>query len=129
VTTAAARAPGTQATAGCCVAAAGSAVDADLGEYAGWLDSERIVGNLPRAYADLGVGPASTCRLRSRTRSNTTTEPLPCLASRRAQIDHWGRPATTGINREMIGIASDLADLADDVDSELTRSLPPWLPG
>jgi cyclase len=25
----------------------------DLGEYAGWLDSERIVGNLHRAYADL----------------------------------------------------------------------------
>jgi cyclase len=28
---------------------------ADLGEYAGWLDSERIVGNLHRAYADLGA--------------------------------------------------------------------------
>ena len=27
----------------------------DLGEYAGWLDSERIVGNLHRAYADLGA--------------------------------------------------------------------------
>ena len=25
----------------------------DLGEYGGWLDSERIVGNLHRAYADL----------------------------------------------------------------------------
>ena len=31
---------------------------ADLGEYAAWLDSERIVGNLHRAYADLGAaGP------------------------------------------------------------------------
>ncbi len=27
----------------------------DLGQYAGWLDSERIVGNLHRAYADLGA--------------------------------------------------------------------------
>jgi cyclase len=27
----------------------------DLGGYAGWLDSERIVGNLHRAYADLGA--------------------------------------------------------------------------
>jgi cyclase len=27
--------------------------DLDLGEYAGWLDSERIVGNLHRAYRDL----------------------------------------------------------------------------
>jgi cyclase len=27
----------------------------DLGEYADWLDSERIVGNLHRAYADLGA--------------------------------------------------------------------------
>ncbi|MCW2855307.1 MAG: fold metallo-hydrolase [Marmoricola sp.] len=31
--------------------------DVDLGEYAGWLDSERIVGNLHRAYRDLdGTG-------------------------------------------------------------------------
>jgi cyclase len=27
--------------------------DTDLGEYAGWLDRERIVGNLHRAYSDL----------------------------------------------------------------------------
>ena len=27
--------------------------ETDLGEYAGWLDRERIVGNLHRAYADL----------------------------------------------------------------------------
>ena len=32
--------------------------ETDLGEYAGWLDRERIVGNLHRAYADLGAtGP------------------------------------------------------------------------
>ena len=29
--------------------------ETDLGEYAGWLDRERIVGNLHRAYADLGA--------------------------------------------------------------------------
>jgi len=27
----------------------------DLGQYDGWLDRERIVGNLHRAYADLGA--------------------------------------------------------------------------
>jgi cyclase len=27
----------------------------DLGGYAGWLDGERIVGNLHRAYTDLGA--------------------------------------------------------------------------
>ena len=30
-----------------------AAREADLGDYAGWLDSERIVGNLHRAYCDL----------------------------------------------------------------------------
>ena len=30
----------------------------DLGPYAGWTDTERIVGNLHRAYADLAVAPA-----------------------------------------------------------------------
>jgi cyclase len=30
-----------------------AARDTELGEYAGWLDSERIVGNLHRAYCDL----------------------------------------------------------------------------
>lgn len=30
-----------------------TASETDLGEYAGWLDSERIVGNLHRAYRDL----------------------------------------------------------------------------
>jgi cyclase len=29
---------------------------ADLGQYSGWLDSERIVGNLHRAYCDLDPG-------------------------------------------------------------------------
>jgi cyclase len=35
----------------------GLARQTDLGEYAAWLDSERIVGNLHRAYADLGAAP------------------------------------------------------------------------
>jgi len=34
-----------------------AALDTDLGRYAGLLDAERIVGNLHRAYAELG-GPA-----------------------------------------------------------------------
>jgi cyclase len=34
-----------------------AALDTDLGRYAGLLDTERIVGNLHRAYAELG-GPA-----------------------------------------------------------------------
>jgi cyclase len=33
-----------------------TARQAELGEYAGWLDSERIVGNLHRAYRDLDPG-------------------------------------------------------------------------
>jgi cyclase len=32
-----------------------TARQADLGEYDGWLDRERIVGNLHRGYADLGA--------------------------------------------------------------------------
>ena len=35
-----------------------TARETDLGEYRPWLDSERIVGNLHRAYADLGASPA-----------------------------------------------------------------------
>jgi cyclase len=31
--------------------------DADLGPFSGLLDPERLVGNLHRAYADLGAGP------------------------------------------------------------------------
>jgi cyclase len=37
-----------------------AAREADLGAYAGWLDAERIVGNLHRAYAELdGVAPGA----------------------------------------------------------------------
>jgi cyclase len=34
----------------------------DLGEYAGWSDAERIVGNLHRAHAEL-AGGARGCRI------------------------------------------------------------------
>jgi len=37
-----------------------AAREADLGEYAGWLDAERIVGNLHRAYLELdGAAPGA----------------------------------------------------------------------
>ena len=37
-----------------------AARDADLGEFAGWLDAERLVGNLHRAYAELdGAAPGA----------------------------------------------------------------------
>ncbi len=35
-----------------------TARETDLGQYAGWLDSERIVGNLHRAYR--GLDPRTT---------------------------------------------------------------------
>ncbi len=34
--------------------------EADLGDYAGWLDAERLVANLHRAYADERGVPATT---------------------------------------------------------------------
>lgn len=34
-----------------------AASETDLGRFAGWADAERIVGNLHRAYAELGVAP------------------------------------------------------------------------
>jgi cyclase len=37
-----------------------AAREADLGEYAEWLDSERIVGNLHRAYCDLSQSEGDT---------------------------------------------------------------------
>jgi cyclase len=74
------------------LAAAGQGMDAglpplelarhlDLGDYAGWLDSERIVGNLHRAYADLGgmqqVDPVAA--LKDMVAYNNG-KPLPCYA-------------------------------------------------
>jgi cyclase len=53
----------------------------DLGDYAGWLDSERIVGNLHRAYADLGAAADVdvTAALTDMVRYNNG-EPLSCYA-------------------------------------------------
>ena len=53
----------------------------DLGEYDGWLDRERIVGNLHRAYADLGA--VDTVDLRAALADMVTFnggKPLSCYA-------------------------------------------------
>jgi cyclase len=57
-----------------------TARETDLGGYAGWLDSERIVGNLHRAYRDLG-GPDVDIRaaLTDMVAYNGGS-PLPCYA-------------------------------------------------
>ena len=47
--------PSTAKAAG--VAPLEAAREADLGEYAEWLDAERLVGNLHRAYAELDGEP------------------------------------------------------------------------
>jgi cyclase len=54
----------------------------DLGEYAGWLDSERIVGNLHRAYADLGAADAEVDLLTALTDmvAYNGGRPLSCFA-------------------------------------------------
>jgi cyclase len=53
----------------------------DLGEYAGWLDSERIVGNLHRAYADLGAAPSVDVRAAlSDMVEYNNGKPLSCFA-------------------------------------------------
>ena len=56
--------------------------ETDLGEYAGWLDSERIVGNLHRAYADLGAaGPDVDVFAAFRDMVDYNGgKPLPCFA-------------------------------------------------
>ena len=53
----------------------------DLGEYDGWLDRERIVGNLHRAYADLGArdGVDLLAALRDMVAFNGG-QPLSCYA-------------------------------------------------
>ena len=55
--------------------------ETDLGEYDGWLDRERIVGNLHRAYADLGA--VDTVDLRAALADMVTFnggKPLSCYA-------------------------------------------------
>ena len=43
-----------------------AARETDLGEFAGWLDPERIVGNLHRAYAELdGAAPGARIDIRA----------------------------------------------------------------
>ena len=37
-----------------------AALEADLADYAEWLDAERLVGNLHRAYAELEGHPLGT---------------------------------------------------------------------
>ena len=53
----------------------------DLGEYDGWLDRERIVGNLHRAYADLGArdGVGLLAALKDMVTFNRG-QPLSCYA-------------------------------------------------
>ena len=58
-----------------------AARETDLGEYSAWLDSERIVGNLHRAYSDLSddVGVDVMGALRDMVDYNNG-EPLSCYA-------------------------------------------------
>ena len=61
-----------------------AARDTDLGRFAGWPDKERIVGNLHRAYAELGGAPRGgpidvTAALTDMVAYNGGT-PLTCLA-------------------------------------------------
>jgi cyclase len=59
-----------------------AARDTDLGEYEDWLDNERIVGNLHRAYADLdpGSGPLDLTAALSDMVTYNGGRPLACLA-------------------------------------------------
>ena len=61
-----------------------AALDTDLGEFAGWTDPERIVGNLHRAYAELAGGERGVqidllAALRDMVQYNGGT-PLTCRA-------------------------------------------------
>jgi cyclase len=59
-----------------------TARETDLGDYAGWLDSERIVGNLHRAYRDLDHSQAEPDRLEALTDmvAYNGGRPLSCYA-------------------------------------------------
>lgn len=61
-----------------------AAREVDLGEFAGWLDSERIVGNLHRAYAELdGADPGSAIDFTAALADMVTYnggQPLSCYA-------------------------------------------------
>ena len=61
-----------------------TAMQADLGRFAEWSDSERIAGNLHRAYAELaGAPPGAPIDLVAALADMVTYnggEPLRCLA-------------------------------------------------
>ena len=58
-----------------------TARQADLGEYDGWLDRERIVGNLHRAYADLGAsGEVDVVAALTNMVAYNGGQPLSCFA-------------------------------------------------
>ncbi|MEV4571037.1 MBL fold metallo-hydrolase [Nonomuraea sp. NPDC049419] len=57
-----------------------AARETDLGEWAGLLDAERIVGNLHRAYADLGGPPMDLVAAILDMITYNGGEPLSCLA-------------------------------------------------
>ena len=60
------------------------AMDLDLGRFSEWLDQERIVGNLFRAYSELRGEPLSAPVDEAAARAGMVTynggEPLRCLA-------------------------------------------------
>jgi cyclase len=59
-----------------------AAREVDLGEYAGWLDAERIVGNLHRAYVDLDPnrGPLDVFGALGDMVAYNNGKPLSCYA-------------------------------------------------
>jgi cyclase len=59
----------------------GAAREVDLGEYAGWLDAERIVGNLHRAYLELDGAPPGA--------------PMDLVAALGDMVTYNGGPLTT----------------------------------
>ena len=56
--------------------------ETDLGEYATWLDAERLVGNLHRAYVDLNPapGPLDVFAALGHTVTYNGGQPLSCYA-------------------------------------------------
>jgi cyclase len=57
-----------------------TARETDLGDYAGWLDTERIVGNLHRAYRDLGGPDVDIRAALTDMVAYNGGRPLPCYA-------------------------------------------------
>ncbi|MCU7729589.1 MBL fold metallo-hydrolase [Actinoplanes sp. KI2] len=57
-----------------------AARETDLADFAEWTDPERIVGNLHRAYADLGGGPVDVLAALGDMVTYNGGRPLTCLA-------------------------------------------------